>query len=471
MFQKFFDQARTRIKSSANLQSVLILIFWTFASRGFGIVREALVGRLSPLEADIFNASSVINEFIVATFIVGSIGVAMLPQLIKLDVEAQKTPGAQNKVSIYLSWSMLILCTMVAAMCLAGIIWIQPILQLLNSNLYQSFEIAGRLGDYILLNRLFLIAPIIFCAKTILGVFLNSKKSFYLYSLDGIITNLGSVLGLSVLYSLFKIQGAAIGLLLGFLATTGLYLWDAWRLGLKFQLQVFPGLGGYLKQTAILLWPRFLIFSNVRLAELLVTATAIGASGDITAVKMALNLQGIIYGIMLAVGTVFLPDLTIMLVDKGRTAEFWAYLYRYLRLGVIIGLVGGLGSIIVAPLILWIIQLISFSSTTSFIRQDSIVRSILIFTAICAISVVFQTVGEILNRYFIASEKVWVPIIASVSATLSSIAISFGLASTLGAGLAAIIGFLVNCILITIVSAYFTWRDWVGSKNEILVQL
>jgi hypothetical protein len=68
-----------------NLQAVLLLVFWSFGSRALGFVRSILVINMNTIDAEIFNSSFVLSEAITTFFILGSITVAVLPQMIKLE--------------------------------------------------------------------------------------------------------------------------------------------------------------------------------------------------------------------------------------------------------------------------------------------------------------------------------------------------------------------------------------------------
>jgi peptidoglycan biosynthesis protein MviN/MurJ (putative lipid II flippase) len=164
MIKSTIDKILSRFKNSTNLTSIVILVFWAFASRGLGLVRESLVGRLSPIEAEIFNAASVINENIVTLFILGSVGVALLPQIIKLDKEGG------NKTNQFISFAMVFFSGFIGLLCLLGIIFSSDLLKIINLDLYNRVAGLGFESNYITLNQVFLVAPILFAIKTVFGV-------------------------------------------------------------------------------------------------------------------------------------------------------------------------------------------------------------------------------------------------------------------------------------------------------------
>ena len=402
-----------KFRQSSNLTSILILVFWAFASRGLGLVRDILVGRLSPIEAEIFHFASLINENIVTLFILGSVGVALLPQIIKLDAPKN------TKTNQFLTWSMIFFSGFIGALCLIGIIFSADLLKLLNLDLYTRVKSYGLEYNYILLNQIFLVAPILFAVKTVFGVFLNANKSFKVFALDGVLSNIGSIIGLSLLYGLFGITGAAYGLLAGFTIAMIAFGWDAWRIGFRFDITWFDGIGGYLIQALYLFLPRILIFPAARLAETL-TAILTKNTGELSALRMAMNIQGVFYGLMVAVGAVFLPDIAKILINNGKSDVFWKHLYKYLMLTLVFGAIATVITALFNPVLLLIIRTLSFAKPDSLLNHTDLFNLIIQLTVLGSAAIIFQSMCEILNRYFIALEANWYPIISSVIANVVS---------------------------------------------------
>ena len=89
-------QIKQKLKTSKDLQAILLLVFWTFGSRILGFVRSFLVLRMPTIDSEIFNSSFVLSEAITSFFILGSITVAILPQMIKL--QENEKENLQNNV-------------------------------------------------------------------------------------------------------------------------------------------------------------------------------------------------------------------------------------------------------------------------------------------------------------------------------------------------------------------------------------
>jgi peptidoglycan biosynthesis protein MviN/MurJ (putative lipid II flippase) len=551
----FWKKIKNQLQNK-NLQAVLLLVFWTFGSRALGFVRSVLVINMNTIDAEIFNSSFVLSEAITTFFILGSITVAVLPQMVKLenpikasqkvkpetktkletnlnlaekkstvDVDLEvffennlkaklensttknqinlpeelvllssledlnlsknvEQPSTfdeiessiknnqaerlqQDRLSIYTSWALLILSGFILLLSLLGIIFVEPILARFNLTFFTKVAESGKLTEMIQLNRLLLLAPFLFAIKTILGVFLNVKKNYKIYSLEGVLANFGWILSLSLLYPVWGIVGAGTGSFLGFGLTIFLFAWQSWTLGLRFNLGNFPELADILWQTFHLYWPRLLIFSNARLAELIVAGTTVDPSDpQVTSVSMALNFQGIFIGVVLAVGTVFLPNLTEVLVQKGKRAEFWQMLLKYLKINFFMAIVGMLATIIGTPILLWILTKLPFTNSKGILSDPYSVNLILQLTIIASFSLVFQSVAEVLNRYFIAVEKRWEPLIISIGGNILALQIANLFVDSWGSGGVAVGSFVLNSALMCALSIYFCYWDWQRSKAE-----
>lgn len=382
-------------------------------------------------------------------------------QVKKLEEKSKKYFTIEEKLSIYTSWSLVILSGFILILSLLGIIFVEPVLATFNPSFFGKVRENGKLAQMLELNKLLLLAPFLFAVKTILGVFLNIKKNYKIYSLEGVLANLGWILALSVLYPIWGLVGAGSGMFLGFGITILLFFWQATTLGLRFNLGNFPDLWDFLWQTFGLYWPRLLIFSNTRLAEIIVAATSSNPNDpQITSVAMALNFQGIFIGVVLAVGTVFLPNLTEVLVQKGKNLEFWQMLIKYIKVNFFLAIAGTILTIIGVPILLWILTRLPFINSKGLLSDPIAVNLILQFTFISSFSLIFQSVGEVLNRYFIAAQRRWEPVIISIGGNFLAIQVALLFTKSWGSGAAAIGGFVLNSALFCSLSVFFCYQDW-----------
>jgi len=435
-----------------------LLAFWSFASRGLGAIRILLVGRLSPEDADIFNAAFVLPDNIIAVFILGSIGLAFLPHIIELH-ERESGSGkasdlAKEKEAQYITYTSLILSSFIGITSIIAFIYADNLLRLMNPSLADNLIQIGKWETYISITRVLLFAPLIFAIKTIFGSFLNARRKFAVYATDGVITNLGSLLGLTVLYSYFGLVGAVSGVVIGFVISALAFAVDAFRHGLRWNFGTFEGLGLYLTKTLQLYLPRLLIIPAIRVAETMVTLTAQSADGEITILKTALDLQGIPLALITVAAVVFLPDITAIYVKSGFGSELKQLLKKYIRWGSLFSIAGFIGVTAGSPVIFWILNYIGFVQPGDFFSFSENIRMIVICTGITSITLVFQTMVEFYNRVYVAIKNAGIPLLSSLVGNGAGIVLTVYLAQEMGAALATALGFSVNAILQSIIVVY-----------------
>ena len=171
----------------------------------------------------------------------------------------------------------------------------------------------------------------------------------------------------------------------------------------------------------------------------------------------------------MAVGTVFLPNLAELLVKKGKNEVFWAHLFKYLKISFCLSLIGAIITAFGTPLALILFQFLAQVKQTSFLSDPANTKLVIELAMFCAVALIFQSIAEILNRYFTAVEKVWQSIIASVSGNILAIVLALFIKDMgLGAGLVAAICLVLNTFVFTSVLACFTYRDWRESKSLMI---
>ncbi len=446
-----------------NLQAIFIITLGTLLSRLLGALRTLVVGKLPTIEADIYNLAFILPDNIISIFVIGSITVAILPNIIKLHSENNlKSYEQQN---IYVSWCTLFLSSFIAFLSIILITFTPQVLGFLNPQVFNKLVSSGKAEELVSLTRILLCTPLIFAVKTVFGAFLNSIKSFVIYSFDGVISNFGVLFGLIVLYSYFGLNGAGYGVVLGFLLSTLLFIYDCWKHGFKFNLGSFDGLNVYLLETWQNFWPRLFIISNFRVTQTLMTLTAASIDGEISALVIALNLESVFVGLLIGVGTVFLPDITKLYIDK-QDKLFWQHLWKYLRASAIFSTIGGILTMLSLPIFFMIINQYKIFGADSFFAQETNQQRVLLFTFITILSIIFQSTGDILNRLFAAVKNVKTPLISSITGNLTAIIIAFLGVNLfkLNPGIAVAISFSINNAVYTSIMGIKVWHDWKKSK-------
>lgn len=456
-----FSKIKQKLFSESNVRFAAIITIATLASRVFGAIRTIFVTKLDSVSAELYNFAFTIPDNIISIFIVGSITVAILPNIVSILKTLDK-----KTVNNYISWFILIFNSLLLLVSIVCIVFADKMLLVLNPNVYNSLLIRGRVSELVDLTRILLFSPVIFSFKTILGSFLNTVKSFFVYSLDGVITNVGIIFGLTILYKFFGLRGAGMGVLTGHLIVLILFVFNVYKYGFYFYLGEFGEVKAYLTSTLTNYLPRLFIISSVRVSQTLVSILAVSVlDGDISIFNLASDIGGVFIGLLTGVGVVFLPDLTKFHLDTNEGKKFWEHLFKYLKFTALIGLIGGVLTGFLLPILLHFLNYFKLISPDSFIFSYNSQQKLLLFTFVCLVSIVFQSTGDILNRYFAAIKNTKTPFIASVLGNISAIIISFLFTKNLGAGLAVSIGFSVNNFVLTGILGFVTYTNWKKSKS------
>lgn len=426
------------------------LAFWGFASRILGAFRVILVGQMPPIDADLFNASFVLTDNIIAILVVGSITLALLPHIIELEDTDQKTLQSSTKLhneSIYLTYTSIFLFLAIGGVSLLAIIFTDPLLRYSNQTLYTNLSQLNRWGEYVLLSRVLLFAPLLFTIKTILGSFLNAKKSYGIYALDGVITNIGLIIGLTVLYRFYGSIGAVVGVLIGFGLSAIAFGYEAWTKGLRLRLGTYPKLRTHLIQTLYLYIPRLAIIPALRIAETMITLTATSANGEITALRTALDIQGIPLSLITVSSIVFLPDISKIYVANGYGKEFKSLLHKYIKFGIIVSVVGFFLATIGTPILFFVLQLLGLIPNESVFGNQELIVLISYCTSITSFSLIFQTLNELYSRVYVALKNSSIPLISSLVGSVVSVVSIYFLLPIFSPAIATSISFSVNSFL------------------------
>jgi len=458
-----FTKISNFLRHRQTLKSAAILIFWMFASRGLGAVRTILIARLSALEADMLNGSMLITDNLITLFVLGAVTTSILPQVIKISVKfsSNKTQNqATQNESIYLSWVMVFLGGFLSILSTIGVIFTPQILILLNSKLYSSIQGFGRIDDFILLTRLMLAVPVLFGLKSIATAFLNAKKAFSVFALDGVIINAGFLLGLTFLYSFFGISGVIWGNIFGMLVALILFAQASLKIGFRFNLKTFPGLKKYLLKTfqLYILW--LFLVPAIRVASTVVGTQATQANGEISAVNLAFDLQSIFLGIVASIGSVVLPNMAQLSSQKDHKI-FWSYIFKYLKWVSFLSIIGTFLTIVGTPFLITIVKFLGLLKSDSFLSSPENLQNVYTFVTITASTLFFQSLIEILYRYFTSTENPLPPLFASIIGNLSAVLVVIFASNKLSAGMLAVLGFAINNVvsfLILALALFYLWK-------------
>ena len=451
-----------------NLSAVLVITFFTFVSRALGLLRQILVyNRMDKVASDLLIAADKIPANIAQLLITGAIISSVLPVASRIETDTKDS----REVSKYLNLMLLGLLGLIFFINLVVLIFTPQILTLpfvTSEKVLNSFKEAGVLEDYFMVTRILLIGPLLFAMQAILNVVLFLKKRFGVFAWAGTIYNLGYIFGILLTPRNGYIT-TAIGAMLGISLTTLIYLIEARRqsyVGFIVLRENSKSLINSLKtnynkfktdinKTWLVFFPRIFILDSVISANLLITPIAQN-SGQITAVDIALALQGAFYIIISSLSTVVFPDLAKLMNENA--ANFWKSLSRYTRNAVLISIGVTILTILGAPLIMYIFKF--------FGKGQGNEGYIIMIAQIASVGIIFRAFREILGKYFYVKEKLWEPALLSVGGIGIQILATYILyIMKFDSGLNVAITLTINNVAWAVVAFYLVWQDW--KKHQI----
>jgi peptidoglycan biosynthesis protein MviN/MurJ (putative lipid II flippase) len=444
------------------LRSVAIITFFLFFSKALGLLRQIIIyQRMDRISSDLLLTASSLSDDVTSLLVMGTIFNAVLPVASRLEHEE----GA--KMNKYLYLMLLSISGLIGIISLLIIIFTRPILEFtISHEIFNDFANQGLLNDFIGVTRIIAITPLLLSVQSIFGVFLNLKKRFLIFSLAGVVTNLGMIIGLFV-GGRNDYYSAAVGMVLGSFTTVLMYIIESRKFGLvdfnKFIIQtkqIFIELKDFWMQTWILFFPRIFLISGAVAANRIIKLVAT-EGGQITAFDISLSVQAAFFTIITSISTVFYPDLAKVFNDKLINPNiFWNKLQKYTELTAIISLVGGIATFVLAPIFVLIFSL--------FGKGQDNGNYIAYLAQICTLGFVFQAVSEILGKYFYVKERAWQPVLFAISALVVQVLATYSLIwSGADAGVAVSLGLVINFMILTAMQFWFIRRDYgLGMVNK-----
>jgi peptidoglycan biosynthesis protein MviN/MurJ (putative lipid II flippase) len=400
-------------------QSVLILTFFTGFSRLLGFVRQFFIyTRLEPIESDLLLSGNKVPDFLATFLLMGTVYSSILPIASKL--ESKET---QENSSQYLNLMMLFLVSVIGFLALIIVIFTRFILERFTSpEIWTQVIQGGYLEEYILATRIMCLIPIFSAIQSIFGVFLNLKKRFLIFSLAGVVANLGTILGL--ILSNGSIVVVASFMVIGWVVADSMFLIQALKLGYKLPSFSFKKKIEYFKlhkkeifKTWQLFLPRIFLIDGFYGAALMLNF--IFSTGQNTAFDIGTSISGSFFILVTSLTTVAFPDLSLTLNSSAKTSHFWQKLKKYVLITITMGFGVTIIAFLFSPLIMWLFELLGKGQGNG----DYIV----LIAQISALSLVFRSGKEILSRYIFAKERVWQPVILSTVGVFFQAIFIFGL--------------------------------------------
>jgi peptidoglycan biosynthesis protein MviN/MurJ (putative lipid II flippase) len=463
MFRKIHE-----LWAKPNIKNIFTITVFLFLSRGLGFVRGILLySKMDRISADLLLASTKIPETISSLLIMGTIISSMLPIATRLESEEK----GDEKVSRYMNIMTLIIIFVLLIITIICLIFTPFLLTISTSDkLLEVFKNQGLFADYVLTSRILLLGPFFFSLQAILGVFLNIKRRFGVYSWAGSIYNLGTILGILIGVRNGYVQ-TSVGMMCGAFLTVIIFWREAGKYGYKSYLSKIWSLKGFpyklfksnvcefrkdLLSTAKVFLPRIFLINGAILANLLINRVSQNA-GQITAFDIGLSIQGLFLSLVTSVGTVFFPDLAKAFNSDIKNA-FWNKLNIYGKYIFLTSILGAALTIFFAPAVMWLFEI--------FGKGQDNADYIVLVARVCTLSLVFQSLNEILSKYFYVLERVWQPVIISTLGLVGQLIVVFVLIYLkFDAGISVAFGLGIANMIVCLASLYLIFLD---KKNKTL---
>ena len=406
------------LASHPSSKSVFILTFFTFFSRFLGFVRQFFVYNiLEPIESDLLLSGNKVPDFLATFLLMGTVYSSILPIASKLESRENSENSSQ-----YLNLMMFFLVSLVGSLAIILMIFTEPILERFTSGkIWNTLTQQGYLEDYILATRIMCLIPILSAIQSIFGVFLNLKKKFFIFSIAGVIANLGTILGL--ILSNGNIVTVAIFMVLGWVMADLMFLINALQLGYKMPSFDIKQKIAYFKlhkkdivKTWKLFLPRIFLIDAFYGGALMINF--IFAEGQNTAFDIGTSISGAFFVLVTSLTTVAFPDMALTLNSPTKNSNFWQKFKKYFFLTILIGAGATIASLVFAPVVMWLFGLLG--------RGQGSGDYIILIAQISGLSLIFRAGKEILSRYIFARERVWQPVILSTVALTFQAVFVFG---------------------------------------------
>jgi Uncharacterized membrane protein, putative virulence factor len=351
----------------------------------------------------------------------GTVASSVLPVATRIEAKTKSL----DKVSGYFTLISFSLFTLLIVITTSLLIFTRQVLVWVTSpEILQLYQQLGVFEDYVWVTRILLTGPLLFAIRGVFGVYLTMKKQFLVYGSASLIYNLSTVLALLVARSndYFTI---AWGMTIGAGVSSGLFILTSLRNGLQLNLigflrswqAIFHQYKADFIQTIKLFLPRILVINGAVLANLIIIFIA-QDKGQITAVDIGLSIQALFLVLISAVSTVFFPDLAKLFHSTdGNLQAFWRKLFQYTEKVALLAWLGSIVTFICIPLVMWLFEL--------FGKGQDNASYIILLARVATLGLLFQSVNEILGKYFFVRERVWQPVLISVSGTLVQLASLF----------------------------------------------
>ena len=436
------------LKKKNGVFFVMLLLFLT---KVLGFFKLRTIAQLFGVshELDIFWAAFTIPDMLFMILVAGSINAAVIP--IFSDIFRKDGKEELNKFFNYLTLIIASVCTLIA---LIFFIFTPQLTTLLveAESLQVILNFAHRIepSDFTLfvnLTRLMMISPVLLGISSLITAYLQVRKQFFVTSLAPLFYNLSMIVGSLLLVSVFGmgVEGIAISAVVGSLIHFLIqvpkfrtYYDSKFKVGIKTLSEAVKHRKTILALKLAI--PRTIGIFGEEINTLVNTLISFSlAAGALSAYKFALSLHffpiSIIGG---SIAQIALPNLTEQSDNK---KEFSKIFNQSIQTALFLILP------IVATIVVLRLPLVRLAyGTGAFDWRATILTSWTL--VLLSLSIIGQTVAQIILRAFYALKETWLPLIA------------------------IIIGILVNIVLAYFLTNFFShYYDWRPILEQMFLQV
>ena len=500
---KVIQSKLTQIKGNPTLLSVLLISSLVLGSKVLGFARNIILTKYEPIYADIFANGDKISGTIITIFLTGALASSVLPTTSKVLINK-----GDQELQKFISVILALLIGFLFIICGLTFIFTPAILQSINADTWNKVSNAKALDQYIWVSRLSILTCFNFGLQGLFGVVLNLKKRFLIFSLTGIITNAGCIAGGLFGLKFFpnNVLPLVLGLILGGTISTILYIIEVKKsinechlervgsgfgfpkqslatigerspaVGLKdSENQQIPNwitnLDNYISElksnfqtyrpeitsTLKTMLPRFFIIDGLLVASIAIFNIQNG-EGQAIAFELATSIQAVFFIFVLALGTIFFPNLAETLQNQKVSKNvFWDQLIKYLKNAIVLGFIISIAAIFLSPLVIVIFEILG--------KKQAYYSDVIYLVQIGAFGLFFQSIREILSKYMFTKEKVFMPVILSLSAMFVQILYIYGLSlsTNLDKNVIVITSLMINYMIWSILGMIVLRKDYAKS--------
>lgn len=414
------------LKSKRN--SVYIIMAVLFITKILGFLKLRVIAQLfgTSHELDIFWAAFTIPDMLFMITVAGSLNAAFIPLLSDIFHK-----DGEEKLHKFFANLVIVVGSIILLLAIILLIFTPQIANLLiGSEKAQTFlSISSRLGVedmelFVKLTRILLISPILLGMSSIFTGYLQVRRQFFITSLAPLFYDLAMILGSIILVSIFDmgVTGIAIASVIGSLLHLTI---QVPTLRKYFNTQFKPSINrltlafkdAKIWQALKIAFPRTIAILGEQMNVIVNTFISFTlAPGALSAYKFALSLHMFPVNIVgSAVAQVTLPDLAENCDNKKEFRRLFSKSVQqalYLVLPIVAILV-----VLRLPIVRLVYGVGEFDWTDTILTSWSL--------GLLAISIIGQTLAQIILRAYYALKETWLPLIPVAIGILINIALAY----------------------------------------------